>query len=114
MPGTIWRSPCYHTGILYYTLGCNTAFRKDVFVHAGMYRCIDAGDDLEIAIPAFLTIVLMPFTYSITVGIGAGFLAYTAIKLVHRKASEVHPLMWIVAILFRLYFTLTPLTRLLT
>ena len=33
-------------------------------------------DDLEIAIPAFLTIVLMPFTYSITVGIGAGFLAY--------------------------------------
>ena len=35
-------------------------------------------DDLEIAIPAFLTIVLMPFTYSITVGIGAGFVAYVA------------------------------------
>ena len=35
-------------------------------------------DDLEIAIPAFLTIVLMPFTYSITVGIGAGFIAYVA------------------------------------
>jgi len=40
----------YHTGILYYTLGCNTAFRKDAFVDAGMYRCIDAGDDLEIAL----------------------------------------------------------------
>ncbi len=39
-------------------------------------------DDLEIAIPAFLTIVLMPFTYSITVGIGAGFLAYVLIKVV--------------------------------
>ena len=38
--------------------------------------------DVEIAIPAFLTIVLMPFTYSITVGIGAGFLAYVLIKLV--------------------------------
>lgn len=71
-------------------------------------------DDLEIAIPAFLTIVLMPFTYSITVGIGAGFLAYAVIKLVRGKASEVHPLMWVVAVLFVLYFTLTPLTRLLT
>jgi glycosyltransferase involved in cell wall biosynthesis len=40
----------YHTGVLYYTLGCNTAFRKDAFISAGMYRCIDAGDDLEIAL----------------------------------------------------------------
>src|ERR687897_734724 len=71
-------------------------------------------DDLEIAIPAFLTIVLMPFTYSITVGIGAGFLAYVVIKLVRGKAREVHPLMWIVAALFVLYFTISPLTRLLT
>jgi AGZA family xanthine/uracil permease-like MFS transporter len=71
-------------------------------------------DDLEIAIPAFLTIVLMPFTYSITVGIGAGFLAYVVIKLVRGKARDVHPLMWIVAILFVLYFTLTPVTQLLT
>lgn len=39
----------YYTGTLYYTLGCNTAFRKDAFIRAGMYRCIDAGDDLEIA-----------------------------------------------------------------
>ena len=46
--------------------------------------------DLEIAIPAFLTIVLMPFTYSITVGIGAGFLSYVLIKVVLGKASEVH------------------------
>ena len=47
-------------------------------------------DDLEIAIPAFLTIVLMPFTYSITVGIGAGFLAYVLIKVVLGKAGQVH------------------------
>lgn len=39
----------YYTHTLYYTLGCNTAFRKDSFIEAGMYRCIDAGDDLEIA-----------------------------------------------------------------
>ena len=39
----------YYSRTFYYTLGCNTAFRKDAFVRAGMYRCIDAGDDLEIA-----------------------------------------------------------------
>ena len=54
-------------------------------------------DDLEIAIPAFLTIVLMPFTYSITVGIGAGFIAYVVIKVVRGKAAQVHPLLWVVA-----------------
>jgi len=40
----------YYSSTFYYTLGCNTAFRKDAFVKAGMYRCIDAGDDLEIAL----------------------------------------------------------------
>ncbi|MDD1719250.1 MAG: glycosyltransferase [Methanoregulaceae archaeon] len=40
----------YHTRTLYYTLGCNTAFRKEAFIRAGMYHCIDAGDDLEIAL----------------------------------------------------------------
>ena len=39
----------YYTGLFYYTLGCNTAFRNDAFLMAGMYRTIDAGDDLEIA-----------------------------------------------------------------
>ena len=45
-------------------------------------------DDLEIAIPAFLTIVLMPFTYSITAGIGAGFIAFVLIKLVRGKVER--------------------------
>jgi glycosyltransferase involved in cell wall biosynthesis len=39
----------YFSRTFYYTLGCNTAFRKEAFLKAGMYRCIDAGDDLEIA-----------------------------------------------------------------
>ncbi|HOT03119.1 MAG TPA: glycosyltransferase [Methanolinea sp.] len=39
----------YYTHTLYYTLGCNTAFRKDAFFQAGMYHVVDAGDDLEIA-----------------------------------------------------------------
>ncbi|MEO9324451.1 NCS2 family permease [Nocardioides sp. C4-1] len=70
--------------------------------------------DLEIAIPAFLTIVLMPFTYSISVGIGAGFLAFVVIKVVVGKAGEIKPLMWIVAGLFVVYFAINPITDLLT
>lgn len=70
-------------------------------------------DDLEIAIPAFLTIILMPFTYSITVGIGAGFIAYVFIKAVRGKTASIHPLMWLVSALFVLYFAIDPLKRIL-
>ena len=65
--------------------------------------------DVEIALPAFLTIILMPFTYSIANGIGAGFIAYTVIKLAKGKAREVHPLMWIVSVAFVVYFALDPI-----
>ena len=70
-------------------------------------------DDLEIAIPAFLTIVLMPFTYSITAGIGAGFVTYVFIKLVRGKARVIHPLLWLIAALFVVYFAIDPLRALL-
>jgi glycosyltransferase involved in cell wall biosynthesis len=39
----------YYSGLIYYTLGCNTAFDRETFIRAGMYRTVDAGDDLEIA-----------------------------------------------------------------
>ncbi len=71
-------------------------------------------DDVEIALPAFLTIALMPFTYSITVGIGAGFVTYVLLKVVRGKAAQLHPLMWIVAALFVVYFAIDPITRWLT
>ncbi|HEX2850305.1 MAG TPA: NCS2 family permease [Acidimicrobiales bacterium] len=70
-------------------------------------------DDYDIAIPAFLTIILMPFTYSITNGIGAGFVSYAVIKLVKGRARDVHPLLWVIAFLFVLYFAIDPLERLL-
>ena len=70
-------------------------------------------DDAEIAIPAFLTIVLMPFTYSISVGIGAGFIAYTLIQVVKGKASALHPLMWVVSALFVVYFAIDPIKQIL-
>ncbi|NUO61415.1 MAG: NCS2 family permease [Hamadaea sp.] len=60
--------------------------------------------DYEIAIPAFLTIILMPFTYSITNGIGGGVISFVLIKAAKGKARDVHPLLWGVAALFVLYF----------
>ena len=70
-------------------------------------------DDWEVALPAFLTIVLMPFTFSITNGIGAGFVSYVVIKTARGKAREVHPLLWLIAVLFVIYFALTPIKELL-
>ncbi|WP_082309953.1 NCS2 family permease [Nonomuraea sp. SBT364] len=69
--------------------------------------------EYEIAIPAFLTIVIMPFTYSISNGIGAGFISYVLIKVVRGKSRELHPLMWAVAGLFVVYFALGPIKVLL-
>jgi len=70
-------------------------------------------DDVEFALPAFLTMVLMPYTYSISTGIGAGFLAFVAIKLARGKARQVHPLLWIVSALFVVYFAISPIEDLL-
>ncbi|MFD8808856.1 NCS2 family permease [Streptomyces sp. NPDC059597] len=70
-------------------------------------------DDYEIAVPAFLTIAAMPFTYSITDGIGAGFLAYVVIKAVVGKAKEVNWLLWAVSVLFLVYFAIDPVEQLL-
>ncbi len=66
-------------------------------------------DDYAIAIPAFLTIVLMPFTYSITNGIGAGFISYALLKATQGKAREVSPLLWVIAALFVVYFAIEPI-----
>ncbi|OSM43912.1 NCS2 family permease [Nesterenkonia sp. PF2B19] len=65
--------------------------------------------DVEIAIPAFMTVVMMPFSYSITNGIGAGFITFVGIKLLRGKAREVHPLMYVTAVLFILYFVSGPI-----
>ncbi len=75
-------------------------------------RTID-WTDYEIAIPAFLTIVLMPFTYSISNGIGAGLVTYALLKVARGKHREVHPLLYGVALLFVIYFLRGPLESLL-
>jgi AGZA family xanthine/uracil permease-like MFS transporter len=70
-------------------------------------------DDMSLVIPAFLTIAFMPFTYSITNGIGAGVISYVLLRSVTGRRREVHPLMWVIAVLFVVYFALEPLQQLL-
>ncbi|MGW4483221.1 NCS2 family permease [Amycolatopsis sp. NPDC004368] len=74
----------------------------------GQVREIDFTD-FSIALPAFLTIVVMPFTYSIANGIGAGFVSYVVIRAATGKARQVHPLMWVIAVAFVAYFAVGPL-----
>lgn len=73
------------------------------FLMVGFIRDIDFND-LEEGFPALLAIILMPLTYSITVGIGAGFVMHTVIKVVKGKMSEVPALMWVVSIAFVIFF----------
>ena len=60
--------------------------------------------DVEDGLPALLTIILMPLTYDITVGIGAGFISWVLIKVVRGKFDQIHWLMWVVSIAFVIYF----------
>ena len=63
--------------------------------------------DVEEGLPALLAMILMPLTYDIAVGIGAGFIAWTLIKVFRGKFGDIHPLMWAVTVLFVLFFLLT-------
>ena len=66
-------------------------------------------EDYGIAIPSFLTIILMPFTYNISVGIGAGFVSHVVIRLVQGRRKDVHPLLLLVSGLFMIYFLSSPI-----
>lgn len=75
----------------------------------GQVRDIDFTK-FDVALPAFLTIVVMPFTYSIANGIGVGFITWVVLAVGSGKAKSVHPLLWVVAALFVAYFSLGPIT----
>ena len=63
--------------------------------------------DLAVAVPAFMVIAFMPFSYSITNGIAFGFLFYAISKIIQKKGKEVHPILYIITVLFMLSFVLT-------
>jgi AGZA family xanthine/uracil permease-like MFS transporter len=73
------------------------------YLMATLIKDIDFAE-VDEGIPALLTLILMPLTFSITVGIGAGFISYVVIKLVRGRTADIHPLMWLVAIAFAIYF----------
>ncbi|MDJ0393808.1 NCS2 family permease [Rhodococcus sp. G-MC3] len=75
----------------------------------GQVRDIDFTK-FDVALPAFLTIMVMPFTYSIANGIGVGFITWVVLAVGSGKAKSVHPLLWVVATLFVAYFSLGPIT----
>lgn len=80
-----------------------------ILMMGSIYR-IDFTDFSE-AVPAFLTIIVMPLTFSITNGIAVGFLSYAVIKLVSGKGKEVHPIMYVLAVLFAAFFVASPMFR---
>ncbi|NTU89965.1 MAG: NCS2 family permease, partial [Actinobacteria bacterium] len=64
-------------------------------------------DDVAEAFPAFITIIGIPMTYSITNGIGLGFISFCIIKCIQGKFKDIHPLMWVAALAFLVTFIFT-------
>jgi len=75
-------------------------------------RFIDFGD-FSVVLPVFLTILIMPLTYSISNGIGAGFISWVLVRSFSGRAKEVSPLLWVVALGFLVYFVRGPVQALL-
>ncbi|MGF6823031.1 AGZA family xanthine/uracil permease-like MFS transporter [Microbacterium sp. ZKA21] len=65
--------------------------------------------DFRVLLPVFLTITVMPMTYSIANGIGAGFVSWIVVHALSGKAKTIHPLLWIVGIGFVLFFARGPI-----
>ncbi|AMT71837.1 NCS2 family permease [Mycobacteroides immunogenum] len=79
----------------------------------GQLRSIDFTR-FDYALPCFLTVVTMPFTYSIANGIGVGFISWVVLAVAGGKARSVHPLLYVVAGLFVVYFAKGPIESLIT
>lgn len=84
-----------------------------VLVVVGALMMMQVGQiewsEFTIALPAFLTIVTMPLTYSIANGIGVGFISFTLMSLFAGKAKEIHWIMWLISALFVVYFAQGPI-----
>ena len=80
-----------------------------IYVGVLMMNCVRniTWDSALISVPAFLTMAMMPFTYSIAYGIGFGLISFTIVSICTGKAKEVNPATWIIGLLFGLTFFLT-------
>ena len=107
-------------GLVAITAGCNTVSGLGSMVigavagvlvvvgcmMASSLKEIEWGDISE-AIPAFFASVFMAFSYSISYGIAGGFITYCIVKTCKKQAKDVHPVIWVVAVLFILDFIIT-------
>jgi AGZA family xanthine/uracil permease-like MFS transporter len=78
------------------------------YLMATLIRDIDFAD-IEEGLPALFTMVVMPLTYSITNGIGAGVITYVVVKLARGKVGQIHLMMWVTALAFLIYFAMPAL-----
>ena len=80
-------------------------------VYVGYLMMSEASEidwsDVSQGFPAFMIVAGVPFTYSISAGIGLGFIAYVIVALFKGEASKIKPLMWIAALAFLVYFFVT-------
>lgn len=90
-----------------------TAATAPLLIIVGVMMCSSLKEidwaDIEVAIPCFLTVVGMPFFYSITDGIAFGFIAHVVIKIAKGKVKEIHPLMYVIVLLFVLKYVISAL-----
>lgn len=88
--------------------GCATATAL-IYVGILMINCVTSIDwkDVEVAVPAFLTMAFMPFTYNVSYGIAFGMISYIIIKIGLGKIKEIKIGTWIIAILFAVMFFVT-------
>ncbi|MER6076838.1 NCS2 family permease [Streptomyces sp. NPDC001833] len=83
-------------------------FAVGFLILAGSIKEIDWAD-YTLAIPAFVTMVMMPFTYSITNGIGMGFITFVVLRLAAGRAREIPVAMYVVSAVFAFYYLMPAL-----
>lgn len=93
-----------------------TAATAPLLIIVGVMMCGSLKDiewdNIEVAIPCFLTVAGMPFFYSITDGLAFGFIAYVVVELATGKFKKIHPLMYVIVALFVLKYVISALTTL--
>ncbi|MDQ1607127.1 MAG: adenine/guanine/hypoxanthine permease, partial [Microbacteriaceae bacterium] len=68
--------------------------------------------DFSVSLPVFLTVIVMPLTYSIANGIGAGFISWVVLRSLSGKAKGISWLLWVCAAGFLVYFARGPIEAL--
>ena len=88
--------------------GCATAAAL-IYVGVLMMACVKSidWDDISVAVPSFMTMAIMPFTYNISYGIAFGLISYVAVKLISGEGKEIKAGTWVVMAMFLALLLLT-------